>query len=75
MATLRVLLLDAQGRPIPLETWLDDLQLFLMSDSKDNVSLYDHTSGASVAPAATAKLSACSHWQTRDTAARLVGVG
>ncbi|CAI5478250.1 unnamed protein product [Closterium sp. Yama58-4] len=39
--------------------------------SKDNVSLYDHTSGASVAPAATAELSARSQWQTRDDTARL----
>ncbi|CAI5471599.1 unnamed protein product [Closterium sp. Yama58-4] len=42
-----------------------------MSDSKDNVSLFDRTSGASVAPAATAELSARSQWQTRDAAARL----
>ncbi|CAI5469071.1 unnamed protein product [Closterium sp. Yama58-4] len=71
MATLRVLSFDAEGRPIQFEPWLDDLHLFLMSDSKDNVSLFDHTSGASVAPAAAAELSVRSHWQTRDAAARL----
>ncbi|CAI5962187.1 unnamed protein product [Closterium sp. NIES-65] len=42
-----------------------------MSDSKDNVSLYDHTSGASVPRAASAELSARSQWQIRDAAARL----
>ncbi|CAI5478061.1 unnamed protein product [Closterium sp. Yama58-4] len=42
-----------------------------MSDSKDNVSLFDHTSGASGAPAAAAELSVRSQWQTRDAAARL----
>ncbi|CAI5457811.1 unnamed protein product [Closterium sp. Yama58-4] len=71
MATLRVLSFDAEGCPIQFNAWLDDLQLFLMSDSKDNVSLYDHATGASVAPAATAELSARSQWQTRDAAARL----
>ncbi|CAI5979911.1 unnamed protein product [Closterium sp. NIES-65] len=71
MATLRVLSFDTESRPIQFESWLDDLQLFLLSDSKDNVSLFDHTSGASVAPAATAELSARSQWQTHDAAARL----
>ncbi|CAI7894155.1 unnamed protein product, partial [Closterium sp. NIES-54] len=45
MASLRVLQFD---------TWLDDLQLYLLSDSRDNVSLFDHTSGAAPAPPATA---------------------
>ncbi|CAI7821221.1 unnamed protein product, partial [Closterium sp. NIES-54] len=36
------------------DTWLDDLQLYLLSDSRDNVSLFDHTSGAAPAPPATA---------------------
>ncbi|CAI5480398.1 unnamed protein product [Closterium sp. Yama58-4] len=71
MATLRVLSFDAEGRPIEFEPWLDDLHLFLISDSKDNVSLFDHTSGASVALAAAAELSVRSQWQTRDAAARL----
>ncbi|CAI5483384.1 unnamed protein product [Closterium sp. Yama58-4] len=52
-------------------TWLDDLQLFLLSDSKEHVSLYDYASGAAPAPPATAELSVRSHWQTRDAAARL----
>ncbi|CAI7882567.1 unnamed protein product, partial [Closterium sp. NIES-53] len=54
MASLRVLAFDHEGRPIQFNTWLDDLQLYLLSDSRDNVSLFDHTSGASPAPPATA---------------------
>ncbi|CAI7744705.1 unnamed protein product [Closterium sp. NIES-53] len=53
MASLRVLTFDHEGRPIQFHTWLDDLQLYLLSDSRDNVSLFDHTSGASLAPPAT----------------------
>ncbi|CAI7874193.1 unnamed protein product [Closterium sp. NIES-53] len=36
------------------DTWLDDLQLYLLSDSKDSVSLFDLASGAATAPPATA---------------------
>ncbi|CAI7861062.1 unnamed protein product, partial [Closterium sp. NIES-53] len=42
------------GRPIQFDTWLDDLQLYLLSDSRDSVSLFDHTFGAAPAPPATA---------------------
>ncbi|CAI7788807.1 unnamed protein product [Closterium sp. NIES-53] len=55
MASLRVLTFDHEGRPIQFNTWLDNLKLYLLSDSRDNVSLLDHTSGASLAPPATAK--------------------
>ncbi|CAI7771268.1 unnamed protein product [Closterium sp. NIES-53] len=71
MASLRVLAFDHEGRPIQFDTWLDDLQLYLLSDSRDSVSLFDHTSGASPAPPATADSATCSHWLTRDAAARL----
>ncbi|CAI7798619.1 unnamed protein product [Closterium sp. NIES-53] len=54
MASLRVLAFDHEGRPIQFDTWLDDLQLYLLSDSRDSVSLFDHTSGAAPAPPATA---------------------
>ncbi|CAI7859943.1 unnamed protein product, partial [Closterium sp. NIES-53] len=54
MASLRVLVFDHEGHPIQFDTWLDDLQLYLLSDSRDNVSLFDHTSGATPAPPATA---------------------
>ncbi|CAI7818633.1 unnamed protein product [Closterium sp. NIES-53] len=54
LASLRVLAFDHEGRPLQFDTWLDDLQLYLLSDSKDSVSLLDHTSGAAPAPPATA---------------------
>ncbi|CAI7794537.1 unnamed protein product [Closterium sp. NIES-53] len=71
MASLRVLAFDLEGRPIQFDTWLDDLQLYLLSDSRDSVSLFDHTFGASPAPPATADSATRSQWLTRDAAARL----
>ncbi|CAI7924524.1 unnamed protein product [Closterium sp. NIES-53] len=61
----------ACGRPIQFDTWLDDLQLYLPSHSRESVSLFDHTSGASLAPPATADSAIRSHWLTRDATARL----
>ncbi|CAI7873448.1 unnamed protein product [Closterium sp. NIES-53] len=71
MAYLRVLAFDHEGRPIQFDTWLDDLQLYLLSDSRDSVSLFDHTSGPAPAPPATADSATRSQWLTRDAAARL----
>ncbi|CAI7842813.1 unnamed protein product [Closterium sp. NIES-53] len=71
MASLSVLTFDHEGRPIQFDTWLDDLQLYLLSDSRDSVSFFDHTSGASLAPPATADSATRSQWLTRDAAARL----
>ncbi|CAI7808088.1 unnamed protein product [Closterium sp. NIES-53] len=51
--------------------WLDDLQLYLLSDSRDSVSLFDQTSGASLAPPTTADSATRSQWRTHDAAARL----
>ncbi|CAI7886041.1 unnamed protein product [Closterium sp. NIES-54] len=62
---------DHEGRPIQFDTWLDDLQLYLLSDSWDSVSLFDHTSGAAPAPPATADSATRSQWLTRNAAARL----
>ncbi|CAI7912699.1 unnamed protein product [Closterium sp. NIES-53] len=59
---------DHEARPIQFDTWLDDLQLYLLSDSRDSVSLFDHTSGASLAPLDSATRS---QWLTRDAAAGL----
>ncbi|CAI7876031.1 unnamed protein product [Closterium sp. NIES-53] len=59
------------GQAVDFEVWLDDLQLFLLCDSKDGLSLFDLTSGASTAPAADADSTVCSQWLTRDAAARL----
>ncbi|CAI7747950.1 unnamed protein product [Closterium sp. NIES-53] len=47
------------------------LQLYLVSDSKDSVSLFDLASGDATPPPATADSSTRSQWLTRDAAARL----
>ncbi|CAI7852408.1 unnamed protein product, partial [Closterium sp. NIES-54] len=64
MASLRVLAFDHEGRPVQFDTWLDDLQLYLLSDSKDSVSLFDLASGAATSPPATADSSTRSQWLT-----------
>ncbi|CAI7750701.1 unnamed protein product [Closterium sp. NIES-54] len=66
-----MLAFDQEGRPLQFDTWLDDLQLYLLSDSGDSVSLFDHTSGAAPAPPATTDCASRSQWLTRDAAARL----
>ncbi|CAI7761646.1 unnamed protein product [Closterium sp. NIES-54] len=71
MASLYVLAFDHEGCPIHFDTWLDDLQLYLLSDSRDSVSLFDHTSGATPAPPATDDYATRSQWLTRDAAACL----
>ncbi|CAI7901431.1 unnamed protein product [Closterium sp. NIES-54] len=71
MASLRELAFDHEGRSIQFHTWLDDLQLYLLSDSSDSVSLFDHTSCTAPAPPATANSATRSQWLTRDAAARL----
>ncbi|CAI7833867.1 unnamed protein product [Closterium sp. NIES-53] len=71
MASLRVLAFDHEGRPIQFDTWLDDLQLYLQSDYRDSVLLFDHTSSAAPAPPRTADSATRSQWHTRDAAARL----
>ncbi|CAI7917765.1 unnamed protein product [Closterium sp. NIES-54] len=59
-----MLAFDHEGRPIKFDTWLDDLQLLLLSDSRDSVSLFDRTSGAAPAPPATADSATRSLWLT-----------
>ncbi|CAI7929584.1 unnamed protein product [Closterium sp. NIES-54] len=71
MASVCVLAFDHEGRLIQFDTWLDDLQLYLLSDSRDTMSLFDHTSRASPAPPTTADSATRSQWLTRDAAARL----
>ncbi|CAI7877353.1 unnamed protein product, partial [Closterium sp. NIES-53] len=53
MASPTGLTFDAEGRAIDFDVWVDDLQLFLQCDSREGVSLFDHTSGVYTAPAAT----------------------
>ncbi|CAI7844672.1 unnamed protein product [Closterium sp. NIES-54] len=71
MASPTVLTFDAEGRAIDFDMWVDDLQLFLQCDSRDGVSLFDHTSGVSTDPAATADSTVRSQWTTHDAVARL----
>ncbi|CAI7770677.1 unnamed protein product [Closterium sp. NIES-54] len=71
MASLNVLTFDHEGLPIQFDTWLDDLQLYVLSDSRDRFLLFDHTSGTSLAPPATGDSATRSQWLTRDAAARL----
>ncbi|CAI7761159.1 unnamed protein product [Closterium sp. NIES-54] len=69
MASLRVLAFDHEGRPVQFDRWLNDLQLYLQSDSKDSVSLFDLESSAATAPPATAYSAPRSQWLTHDAAA------
>ncbi|CAI7870691.1 unnamed protein product [Closterium sp. NIES-53] len=71
MASPTILTFDAEGRTVDFDVWVDDLQLFLQCDSRDGVSLFDHASGVSTAPAATADSTIRSQWTTGDTVARL----
>ncbi|CAI7908546.1 unnamed protein product, partial [Closterium sp. NIES-54] len=71
MALLRVLPFNPEGRPVAFDTWHDNLQLYLLSDLKDSVSLFDQVSGAAPAPPATADVSTLSRWLSRDATARL----
>ncbi|CAI7806134.1 unnamed protein product, partial [Closterium sp. NIES-53] len=71
MASPTVLTFDAEGRAVDFDMWVDDLQLFLLCDSRDGVSLFDHTSSVSTAPAATAGSTVRSQWTTHDAVARL----
>ncbi|CAI7808790.1 unnamed protein product [Closterium sp. NIES-54] len=63
--------LAASRSSLAFDMWLDDLQVYLLSDSRDSVSLFDHTSGASLAPPVTAGSATRSQWLTRDAAACL----
>ncbi|CAI7788401.1 unnamed protein product [Closterium sp. NIES-53] len=42
MASLRVLAFDHEGRPVKFDTWLENLQPYLLSDIKESVSLFHH---------------------------------
>ncbi|CAI7766404.1 unnamed protein product [Closterium sp. NIES-53] len=71
MASLRVLAFDHEGRPVAFDMWHNDLQLYLLSDIKDSVSLFDHVSGVAPAPLATADGVTLSQWLCRDATACL----
>ncbi|CAI7878482.1 unnamed protein product [Closterium sp. NIES-53] len=71
MASLRVLAFDHEGRPVAFDMWHDDLQVYLLSDIKDSVSLFDHVSGVAPAPPTTAHGGTRSQWLSRDATSRL----
>ncbi|CAI7903888.1 unnamed protein product [Closterium sp. NIES-53] len=57
MASLRVLGFDHEGRPLQFDTWLDDLQMYLLSNSRDSVSLFDHTTAQALYDTVVARYS------------------
>ncbi|CAI7840968.1 unnamed protein product, partial [Closterium sp. NIES-53] len=71
MASPTVLTFESEGRAVDFDVFVDDLQLFLQCDSRDGVSLFDHTSGVSTAPTATCDSTVRSQWTTRDAVACL----
>ncbi|CAI5974483.1 unnamed protein product [Closterium sp. NIES-64] len=74
MATPNVLTFDAEGRAIDFAVWIEDLQLYLLCDAVDEVSLFDFVSGAVPAPPADADSAVRSKWATRDAAAARLAV-
>ncbi|CAI7801916.1 unnamed protein product [Closterium sp. NIES-53] len=66
-----MLAFDHEGRPLQFDTWLNNLQLYLLSDSRNSVSLFDHTSGAAPAPPTTADSATHSQWLTHEATTRL----
>ncbi|CAI7834227.1 unnamed protein product [Closterium sp. NIES-53] len=74
MATLNVLTFDAEGHPIRFDCWLEDLQLYLQSMAREDVSLLEHTSGSCLALEESGDRVLRTQWPTRDAAARLSGV-
>ncbi|CAI7922912.1 unnamed protein product [Closterium sp. NIES-54] len=62
MTMPNVLAFEPDGRPIDFAVWLDDLQLFLLTDAKEGVSLFDYVSGTAIAPAADAPALERSQW-------------
>ncbi|CAI7834501.1 unnamed protein product [Closterium sp. NIES-53] len=57
MASLCVLAFNHEGRPIQFDTWLDDLQLYQLSDSRDSVLLFDHTTALALYDVVVARYS------------------
>ncbi|CAI7754147.1 unnamed protein product [Closterium sp. NIES-54] len=59
MVTPTVLTFDGEGHAVDFESWLEDLHWYLQSQTREDVSLFEHTSGTLDAPAATATASPC----------------
>ncbi|CAI7737056.1 unnamed protein product [Closterium sp. NIES-54] len=69
MALLRVLAFDHEGKPVQFDTWLDDLQLYLLSDSKDSWLTRD--AAARLAIRNHLPLAECAHFGQHKTAQAL----
>ncbi|CAI7869689.1 unnamed protein product [Closterium sp. NIES-53] len=52
MATPTILAFDAVGHPLGFDSWLEGLHVYLHSITRDDVSLFEHTSGSLQAPKA-----------------------
>ncbi|CAI7835035.1 unnamed protein product [Closterium sp. NIES-53] len=87
MVTPTVLAFDTVGHPLGCDSWLEGLHLYLHSFTRDDLSLFEHTSGSLQAPKAPAEPAAgvgeevrtqfrAAHisykrWMARDAAATL----
>ncbi|CAI7824229.1 unnamed protein product, partial [Closterium sp. NIES-54] len=69
MASLRVLAFDHDGIPVQFDTWLDDLQLYLLSDSRDSWLTRD--AAARLAIRNHLPLAECAHFRQHRTAQAL----
>ncbi|CAI7773853.1 unnamed protein product [Closterium sp. NIES-54] len=69
MASLRVRAFHHEGRPVQFDTWLDDLQLYLRSDSKDSWLTRD--AAARLAIRNHLPLAECAHFGQHRTAQAL----
>ncbi|CAI7849128.1 unnamed protein product [Closterium sp. NIES-53] len=71
MATPTVLTFDGEGHPVDFESWLEDLHWYLQGQTRDDVSLYEHTSWSLDAPPDSAACVDRSKWTSRDATAAL----
>ncbi|CAI7787233.1 unnamed protein product [Closterium sp. NIES-54] len=71
MATPTVLTFDDKGHPVDFKSWLGDLHSDQQSFTREDVSLFEHTSGSLDAPADSAARVDRSTWTSRDATAAL----
>ncbi|CAI7787330.1 unnamed protein product, partial [Closterium sp. NIES-53] len=72
MSTPTLLTLDAEGHSIDFENWLEDLEWYLKSVTREDISLFEHTSGSLATPTESANQKVCSWRTARDATAALV---
>ncbi|CAI7787405.1 unnamed protein product [Closterium sp. NIES-53] len=71
MATPTVLTFDDKGHPVDFKSWLGDLHSDQQSFTREDVSLFEHTSGSLDAPADSAARVDRSTWTSRDATTAL----